>query len=315
MIGFLGRRFAYVIPVLFGVTVVVFATVKIIPGDPAALLAGPGASQATVASLRDRLGLGGSIFNQYWHWFSHAIRGDFGLSIAKQQPVSDLVFSAFGNTLILAGYAAVIAIVFGLILGGLGALYPRGIIGRLTSGVSAVAISVPQYSLAVLFIIYLAVNTGFFPVSGMYSTNGGGGFTDLLWHGFLPALTAALVPGGVIARIFRSALLDVLSMDFVEALRARGYSRRRILVHAVHNSVPSLLTIAGLQVGYLLGGVVFVETIFTWPGLGLLVYQSISARDLPVIQAGVLVSAVAFVLINIIVDTLHALIDTRVRTS
>lgn len=314
MMVFLGRRLAYVIPVLFGVTVVVFATVKIIPGDPAALLAGPGASQADIASLRERLGLGGSLPAQYWHWFSHAIQGDLGLSIAKQQPASDLVFSAFGNTLVLAAYAAVIAIVFGLLIGGIGALYPRGVIGRLTSGVSAISISVPQYSLAVLLIIYLAVDTGFFPVSGMHST-AGGGFIDLLWHGFLPAVTAGLVPGGVIARIFRSALLDVLSMDFIEALKARGFSRRRILAHAMHNSVPSLLTIAGLQVGYLLGGVVFVETIFTWPGLGLLVYQSISARDLPVIQAGVLVSAVAFVLINVIVDTVHALVDSRVRTA
>jgi peptide/nickel transport system permease protein len=314
MIAFLRRRLAYVIPVLLGVTVVVFGTVKIIPGDPAALLAGPGATPADVASLRDRLGLGGSIPSQYWQWFTHAIRGDLGLSIAKQQPASDLVFNAFGNTLILAGYAAVIALIFGLVIGGLGALYPRGILARITSALSAISISVPQYSLAVLLIIYLAVNTGYFPVSGMYSTNGGG-FGDLLWHGFLPALTAGLVPGGVIARIFRSALLDVLSMDFVEALKARGFSKRRILVHAVHNSVPSLLTIAGLQIGYLLGGVVFVETIFTWPGLGLLVYQSISARDLPVIQAGVLLSAVAFVAVNIIVDTLHALVDSRVRAA
>jgi peptide/nickel transport system permease protein len=314
VIAFFGRRLAYVIPVLLGVSIVVFATVKIIPGDPATLLAGPGALPAQVASLRDRLGLGGSIFSQYWHWFTHALHGDLGNSIAQQQPASHLVFSAFGNTLILAAYAAVIAVVFGLVIGGLGALYPRGVIGRLTSGLSAVSISIPQYSLAVLLIIYLAVNTGWFPVSGMYGTTGGG-FGDLLWHGFLPALTAGLVPGGVIARIFRSALLDVLSMDFVEALRARGFSRRRILAHAVHNAVPSLLTIAGLQIGYLLGGVVFVETIFTWPGLGLLVYQSISARDLPVIQAGVLVSAVAFVLINVLVDTLHALIDSRVRTS
>jgi peptide/nickel transport system permease protein len=314
MTGFLGRRFAYAIPVLLGVSIVVFLTVKIIPGDPAALLAGPGAQPADISALRDRLGLGGSIFTQYWHWFTHALTGDLGLSIAKQQPASHLVFSAFGNTLILAAYAAVIAVFFGLLIGGLGALYPRGIIGRITSALSAASISIPQYSLAILLIIYLAVNTGWFPVSGMYST-GGGGLSDLLWHGFLPALTAGLVPGGVIARIFRSALLDVLAMDFVEALKARGYGRARILAHAVHNAVPSLLTIAGLQVGYLLGGVVFVETIFTWPGLGLLVYQSISARDLPVIQAGVLVSAVAFVLINIIVDSLHGLIDSRVRTS
>lgn len=314
MIAFLGRRLAYAIPVLIGVTIVVFATVKIIPGDPAALLAGPGASPATIASLRDRLGLGGSLPEQYWHWISHALQGDLGLSISKQQPAADLVLDAFGNTLILTAYAAVIGIVFGLIVGGLGALYPRGPIGRLTSALSALTISIPQYSLALVLIIYLSVNTGWFPVSGMYSSDGGG-FLDLLKHGFLPAVTAGLVPGGVIARIFRASLLDVLAMDFVEALTARGLSRGRIMLHAIHNTLPTLLTVAGLQVGYLLGGVVFVETIFTWPGLGLLVFQSISSRDLPVIQAGVLVSAIAFVAINIIVDAAHALIDSRVRAS
>jgi len=314
MITFVARRLGYAIPVLIGVTIVVFLTVKIIPGDPVALLAGPGATPVQISALRDRLGLGGSLPDQYWHWFSHAIQGQLGLSTAKQQPVAGMVWSAFGNTLILAAYAAVIAIVLGLVLGGLGALYPRSIIGKITSALSAISISAPQYSLAIVLIIYLAVNTGWFPVSGMYSTNGGG-FVDLLEHGFLPAITAGLVPAGVIARIFRSALLDVLAMDFVEALRARGFSRRRVLVHAIHNTVPSLLTIAGLQLGYLLGGVVFVETIFSWPGLGLLVYQSISARDLPVIQAGVLVSAVAFVVINIVVDSLHALVDSRVRVS
>jgi peptide/nickel transport system permease protein len=165
-----------------------------------------------------------------------------------------------------------------------------------------------------IFIIYLALRTGWFPVSGMHEV-GDSSLVDLLWHGFLPALTACLVPAGVIARIFRAALLDVLGLDFVEALRARGLSERRVLVHAVHNTLPSLLTVAGLQVGYLLGGVVFVETIFSWPGLGLLLFQSISSRDLPGIQAGVLVSALAFVLINVIVDCVHALLDSRVRTA
>ena len=314
MIAFLGRRLAYAVPVLIGVTIVVFATVKIIPGDPAALLAGPGASPDTIADLRSRLGLGGTLPEQYWHWITHALQGDLGLSISKQQPAADLVLDAFGNTLILTAYAAVIGIVFGLVVGGLGALYPRGIIGRMTSALSALTISVPQYSLALVLIIYLAVHTGWFPTSGMYSTDGGG-LLDLLKHGFLPALTAGLVPGGVIARIFRASLLDVLAMDFIEALTARGLSRRRIMTHAVHNTLPTLLTVAGLQVGYLLGGVVFVETIFTWPGLGLLVFQSISARDLPVIQAGVLISAIAFVAINIVVDAAHALIDSRVRAS
>lgn len=314
MTRFLLRRLLLVVPILFGVSVIVFATVKIIPGDPVALLAGPGASEQVKQALRDRLGLSEPVPLQYVHWLQHALQGDLGTSIAHQVPAAPLVWSAFGNTLILTGYATVLALAIGLVIGGLGAVRPRSLLGRTCSGLSAVAVSMPQYSVALLSIVYLALGTGWFPVSGMHSTTGVG-LADLLWHGFLPALTAGLVPAGVIARIFRASLIDVLGQEFIGALRARGFSERRILLHAVHNTVPSLLTIAGLQIGYLLGGVVFVETIFTWPGLGLLVFQSISARDLAVVQAGVLVSALAFVVMNVVIDAAHALVDTRVRTA
>lgn len=314
MTRFLLRRLLFVLPVLFGVSVIVFATVKIIPGDPVALLAGPGASDAARDALRSRLGLDRALPVQYWHWLTSAMHGDLGTSIARQQPARPLVVDAFGNTLILTLYATVLALVLGLALGGIAALRPRGIAGRICSGIVSVAVSAPQYSVGLIFIIYLALRTRWFPVSGMHGVNGSG-LSDLLWHGFLPALTAALVPAGVIGRIFRAALLDVLGLEFVEAMRARGLSDGQVLRHAVHNTLPSLLTMAGLQVGYLLGGVVFVETIFSWPGLGQLLFQSISARDLPVIQAGVLVSALAFVLINVFVDSTHALIDPRVRTA
>jgi peptide/nickel transport system permease protein len=314
MISFLGRRLLFVIPVLVGVSIIVFATVKIIPGDPVALLAGPGASEATKEAVRQRLGLDRSLPVQYWHWLTAALHGDLGTSIAKQEPARPLVVSAFENTLILTLYASVLAVVIGLGLGLAAALHPRRVTARLSSGVSALLVSAPQYSVALLFILYLASRTGWFPVSGMHGTTSTG-YGDLLWHGFLPALTAGLVPAGVIARVFRSSLRDVLGMEFVESLRARGLSERRILTHAVHNTAPALLTITGLQIGYLLGGVVFVETIFTWPGLGLLLFQSISARDLPVIQAGVLVSALAFVVLNVGVDAVHAVIDPRVRTA
>jgi peptide/nickel transport system permease protein len=314
MIKFIVQRVLLAIPVLLGVSIIVFATIKIIPGDPVANLAGPGASEQVKDALRQRLGLDRSLPVQYWHWLTSAVRGNLGMSIAHQQPTRSLVADAFQNTLVLTAYATVLALGIGLGLGAVAALKPRSIAGRLCSGISSLALSAPQYSVALIFIIYLALRTGWFPVSGMHEV-GDSSLVDLLWHGFLPALTACLVPAGVIARIFRAALLDVLGLDFVEALRARGLSERRVLVHAVHNTLPSLLTVAGLQVGYLLGGVVFVETIFSWPGLGLLLFQSISSRDLPVIQAGVLVSALAFVLINVIVDCVHALLDSRVRTA
>lgn len=314
MTKFLIRRLFYAVPVLIGVAVVVFATIKIIPGDPAALLTGLSSSEAQRQAVRERLGLDQNVLVQFWSWFSGALTGDLGQSISQQRPVSELVWSAFGNTLILAGYALIIAVVLGMLLGAGGALRPMSITGRLCSAISSISVSAPQYSVALLLIIFVSLGTGLFPVSGMYGT-GGGGLLDLLWHGFLPAVTSALVPAGMIGRVFRASLLDVLSMDFVEALRARGLSSQRILGHAVHNTLPSLLTMAGLQVGYLLGGVVFVETIFSWPGIGQLVFSSISTRDLPVTQAGVLVGAAAFVFVNILVDSAHALIDSRVRTT
>ena len=314
MIRFIGRRLLYAIPVLIGVAIVVFATIKLIPGDPAAAMAGFNSTEAQKAALRHALGLDRNVFMQFGIWFTNALHGDLGTSIAQQVPVRGLVVSAFGNTLILAAYAFILALVIGLVVGGVAALKPNSWIGKVCSAVSSISVSAPQYSVALILIVYVALDMKAFPVSGMYAT-GGGGFGDLLFHGFLPALTSALVPAGMIGRVFRASLLEVLSLDFVEALRSRGYSERRILVHAIHNTTPTLLTMAGLQIGYLLGGVVFVETIFSWPGLGSLLFNSISSRDLPVVQAGVLVSAAAFVIINIAVDALHALIDSRVRTA
>jgi peptide/nickel transport system permease protein len=314
MIKFLARRGVSAVPILIGVSVLVFIMIKIIPGDPVAALLGPTASPASRAALTHRLGLDHPWPVQYVTWLRHAITGDLGTSISKQEPVRPLVWTAFTNTMILAGAAALIAIVLGVVIGGIGAARPKGIAARISNGVSLLAVSLPQYSVALVFIVYLAVQTGWFPASGMHNA-GTTGFPDLLSHLWLPAITAALVPAGVIARMFRSALGETLQQDFIESLRARGLSERRCLLHAVHNTLPTLLTVAGLQIGYLLGGVVFVETIFSWPGIGLLVYQAISTRDLPLIQAGVLISALAFVIVNVLVDAAHAAVDPRVRTA
>ncbi|NUR96725.1 MAG: ABC transporter permease [Kribbellaceae bacterium] len=314
MTRFVLRRLGYGVPVLLGVALIVFLTVKLVPGDPVALLAGTGASEQTKAALRHSLGLDQNLFVQFWRWLTNALHGDLGTSIAQHRPARELVMSAFGNTLVLAAYAMVLALVVGVTLGGVSALRPDTLLGRVCSAISSISVSAPQYSVALLFIVYVSLGTGAFPVSGMHNATGGG-LGDLLWHGFLPALTSALVPAGMIGRVFRASLMEVLRQDFVEALRARGLPRRTVLLHAVHNTLPSLLTMAGLQVGYLLGGVVFVETIFSWPGLGQLLFTSISTRDLPVTQAGVLVSAATFVLVNIVVDTAHALIDSRVRNA
>ncbi|HXV93530.1 MAG TPA: ABC transporter permease [Pseudonocardia sp.] len=314
MLGYIGRRLLLAVPILLGVSLVVFATIKIIPGDPVATLLGPTGTPEARAALVERLGLDDPLPVQYLSWLGATLTGDFGTSIARRSDVAPIVFDALGNTLILTAAAAALAIVLGVVVGALTALRRTGILARLGNAFALFSISVPQYSVGLLLIIYLAAGAGLFPVSGMYDPSGDQGLQDLLNHLVLPAVTAALVPAGIIARMFRSSVLDVMSMDFVEALRARGLSRRRVMVHAFHNTVPSLLTVAGLQIGYLLGGVVFVEAVFAWPGIGLLVFQSITQRDLPVIQAGVLLSAFAFVLLNLIVDALHGLVDPRIRT-
>lgn len=313
MIAFLSRRVLSAVPIVIGVSLVVFITIKIIPGDPVASLLGPTSSPEARAALTARLGLDRALPVQYFSWISHVLQGDLGTSIAKHTPVTPLVMSAFGNTLILTAFAAIVAFALGILLGAISALRRGKVSAAVSNAISLVSISVPQYSIALLLIIYVATGTGLFPTAGMYDAIGGGGWGDLFNHIVLPGVTAALVPAGIVARMFRSTVIDVMSMDFIDSMRARGLSERRILVHAFHNTLPTLLTIAGLQLGYLLGGVVFVETVFSWPGIGLLVYQSITQRDLPVIQAGVIVSALAFVLINVVVDALHATIDPRVR--
>lgn len=312
MIPFLLRRLAWMLPTMLGVSVIVFLTVTMIPGDPVAAMAGPGASPEAVADLKSRLGVDLPIHRQYASWLGHAVTGDLGRSITQHRAAGPLVWDAFLNTAILTGIAALFAVVLGLVLGALGAIRPRGPIGRLCSGAGVLAVAAPQYSVALVFIAYPALRTGWFPVTGMHSV-GSSGLGDLLHHAFLPALTASLVCAGVIARMFRGGLLEMFSEDFVDALRARGLSERRVFAHVVHNTLPSLLTVVGLQLGYLVGGVVFVETVFSWPGLGLLVYQSISNRDLPLIQAGVLLTAVSLVLLNVVVDVARALLDPRVR--
>jgi peptide/nickel transport system permease protein len=313
MFGYLFRRLLAAIPILIGVSVVVFVTLKLTPGNPVDSLLGPTSTPEDRAQLTKQLGLDKAVPVQYWDWLSRIVRGNFGTSIAQQLPAKPIVLHAFANTLILAGFAAVIAIVFGVALGALSAIRTGRVSGTAAAGFSLFAVSVPQYSLALLLIIVFSVHFHLLPPTGMHDPAGPGGLADLFRHLLLPGICAALVSLGIIARMFRSSMLEVLGQDFFESYRARGLPMWRIYLHAFHNTLPSFLTVAGLQVGYLLGGVVFVETVFSWPGIGLLVYNSISQRDLPVIQASVLVSAVAFVAINVIVDVLHATIDPRIR--
>jgi peptide/nickel transport system permease protein len=310
---FLRRRLLLAVPTLLGVSAVVFATVALVPGDPVGNFLGPGAPPQARQELTRRLGLDLPLPERYATWLWHALHGDLGTSIATQRPVSSLLLPAVGQTLLLASCSFLLVVVGGAVLGALGAVRPNGPAGRISGALSTLSVSAPQYSVSLLLIALFAVRWRWLPAGGTHDAFGDGGTADLLRHLVLPAVAAALVPLGLTARVFRAALGSVLAGELPDSLRARGLSRTAVLRHCLHNASPALLTIGGLQLAYLLEGVVFVETLFSWPGIGQLLYNALTARDLPVIEGGVLLVATAFVGVNILVDTAHAAIDPRVR--
>lgn len=307
---FIVRRCLLAVPIILGVSFIVFVTVKLMPGNPVAALLGPHATVAARHALYARYGLDKPLPIQYFVWLRHSIVGDLGDSISRGTAVLPIVKSALSNTLILAGTAAVISTVGGVVLAIIAAFSPAPIARRVAAFLGIFSVSIPQYSLGVVLIVAFSAHLHWFPAGGMRNVITGGG----LWqHVFLPSIAASAIPMGIIARMFTAALAETQSEDWVENLRARGLRRGRMIFHFVRGSSASLLTIAGLQIGYLLGGVIYVEVVFSWPGLGQLIYDSISKRDLPVIQGGVLLSALAFVLVNIVVDVARAGLDPRLR--
>lgn len=222
MTGFLLRRLLLAVPTLLGVTAVVFATVALVPGDPVAALLGPGAPPEAHAELTRRLGLERPLPVRYLSWLAHAATGDLGTSITGQRPVGGLLLPALGQTLTLTAAAFVLVLVGGVLLGALGALRPRGIGGRLSGALSTLAVSAPQYSVALLLIAVFAVRLRWLPAGGTHDAFGDGGAGDLLRHLVLPAVASALVPLGLTARVFRAALGSVLAGELADALRARG---------------------------------------------------------------------------------------------
>jgi len=316
VLSYAARRIVLLVPVLLGATVVVFALIHLIPGDPAAALLGPNSTDAARAALRHALGLDEPLPLQYVKWLWQVLHLDLGESIARRQPVSAIVWEAFQHTLLLAAMATLFANVIGLLLGVLAATRQFGLADRASMALAAFGTAVPSYWLGLILVSVFALKIQLFPTGGMTSAIDGGSPTDILWHLLLPAIAAGAAPAGIVARTVRASVLEVLRLDFVQAMRARGLSERAILVgHIMPNSFPAILTVMGLQAGYLIGGVAFVEVVFSWPGIGNLLFLSIGQRDYPVILGVMLFVSVIFVLLNLAVDLLHAVMDPRVRTS
>jgi peptide/nickel transport system permease protein len=311
---YLARRLLLLVPVLVGVSIVIFGVLHLSPGDPAEIMLGSQATQEDLARLRASLGLNEPLPVQYAHWMAHVVRGDLGRSIWMKRPVLPEVLGRLGATLLLTGTALLLSTIGGLALGVSSAAWPRSLLDRFSAVASLFGASMPSFWLGIVLMVVFALWLGWLPASGMFAPYGGGGVGDLLSHLILPAVTLAAASITIIARLTRSTMLETLGQDYVRTARAKGVAEGGVLLrHGLKNALIPIVTVVGVQAGYLLGGAVLTETVFAWPGVGTLMVQGILARDFPLVQGCVLVVALAFAVINLGVDLLYAWLDPRIR--
>jgi peptide/nickel transport system permease protein len=311
---YLARRLLLAVPVLVGVSVVVFMVLHLSPGDPAEIMLGSAATSEDLARLRADLGLTQPLPVQYVRWIGHVARGDLGRSLWMRRAVLPDVLERFRATLLLTGTALVISTTGGVLLGVLAASRPHSWLDRLSAVASLFGASMPVFWLGIVLMVIFSLQLGWLPASGMWAPYGGGDARDLLAHLALPAVTLAAASVTIIARLTRSTMLEVLGQDYIRTARAKGLVERLVIArHGLRNALIPIVTVVGVQAGYLLGGAVLTEAVFAWPGVGTLMVQGILARDFPLVQGCVLVIAVSFVLVNLAVDLLYAWIDPRIR--
>jgi peptide/nickel transport system permease protein len=309
------KRLLAAIPILFGLTVIVFLMITLIPGGTAVALLGPLASKEAVAKLNAELGFDQPLVVQYFHWLSNLLlNGDLGRSYSLKRPVVDEVMERFSATLILAGTSLVMCSIFGLLGGVVSAVRQFGWTDKIVTFLVLIGISAPSFFLGLLLILYFAVKVRLFPASGMYAVYGGGGPIDLLHHLFLPAVTLAVVATGVIARLTRTSMLEVLRQDYIRTARAKGLTERKVIYrHAFKAALVSVIPVIGIQAGFVIGNTVYIETVFQWPGIGSMLVNAIGTRDILLVQGGVLVVAASYVLVNLAADVIQTILDPRLR--
>jgi peptide/nickel transport system permease protein len=305
------RRLAVTIPVLLGVSVLAFAIMHVVPGDPVRLIAGPDAPEEVVQRIREELGLERPLPVQYWAFLTRARQGDLGRSLRTRGPVVDEVLARFPATLELTTVSMAVAVLIGLPLGLVSAVRRATWVDYAAMTVSLSTLSMPIFWLAIVAIWLFSLQLGWLPVSGRAGP-------PWEWSGFrhvlLPALTLATTSIAIISRLTRSGMLEVLGREYVTTARAKGVAEGWVVgKHALKNALIPVVTVVGLQYGFLLGGAVVTETIFAWPGVGRLAITSILQRDYPMVQGCVLLVAVLFVLINLAVDLLYGWLDPRIR--
>lgn len=285
-----------------------------IPGDPATAILGSYATPENVEKLNRDLGLDKPLPQQYVIWLGNILQGDFGRSWSLNRPVIDEVLERFNATLILAGAAMLLCSLLGLLAGIVSAVRQFGWADRIITFIVLIGISVPSFWLGLMLILLFAVTLPWLPASGMYAVYGGGDLPDLLKHLLLPAFTLSVVATGVIARLTRASMLEVLRQDYIRTARAKGLTEQRVIYrHAFKAALVSVIPVLGVQAGFVIGGAVYIETVFQWPGIGDMLVKAIRSRDLLLVQGGVLVVAVGYLLFNLLADIAQSLLDPRLR--
>ena len=314
MLSYLLRRILYTLPIMAGVALVCFALVHLAPGDPLVSILPPDASAELQQQLRTLYGFDRSLPEQFGSWVWRALQGDLGTSIATSRPVVAEVLTAVGNTLRLAVVATLIGFFFGCLFGFVAGYFRNSIVDRAASLLSVLGVSVPHYWLGMVLVIVFAAQLNWLPATGA----GPGGSGDWAWnwahmqHMLLPAITMSVIPMGIVARTVRALVAEILAQEFVVGLRAKGLTHLGVFRHVVKNAAPTALAVMGLQLGYLLGGSILIETVFAWPGTGFLLNSAIFQRDLPLLQGTILVLALFFVVLNMVVDIVQTLLDPRI---
>jgi len=300
----IGRRLLFLLPVLFGILLAVFVTMRIVPGDPARLVAGPDAGPEELATIRQQFGLDRPLHVQFERYVLDILRGEFGRSLKTQRPVLDEIVPRLGNTALLAVLSTLFAVIVGLLAGIVAAARRNSAFDHATMVVAMLGVSTPSFYLGIVLIVVFAVMLRLFPAGG----SGG------LAHLVLPAVTLGASTLGIVARMTRASMIDVLDEDYIRTARAKGVRERLIVArHALRNALLPVIAVVALQFGFVLAGSVLVETVFSFPGIGWLIVESISMRDLPVVQGSILLVTFVSVLVNLAADILYGYADPRVK--
>lgn len=332
MLRYIFRRLLLLIPIMVGVSLVVFLFIHMIPGDPARIMLGEHDTPSALAELREQLGLNDPLHIQYLRFASKMVRGDLGRSISSNNRVSEELAARFPATIELSIVAMIIAIIVGVPAGIISAVRQNSLFDRAGMFFALLGVSMPVFWLGLMFIWFFSLVLGWLPASArldslidlptrtgfmvMDSLIAGdfAAFGNALAHLLLPGITLGTIPMAIIARMTRSSLLEVMSQDYVRTARAKGLAERKVVLrHALKNALIPVITIIGLEFGALLGGAVMTETIFSWPGVGRLTYDAIMNRDFPMLQGSILLIAASFVLVNLLVDLAYAFVDPRIH--